>query len=381
MVSEITSILKNKSKRNSVDFFSSAKEIIIYGAGNTGRDVLRLLMRHGVQIKCFLDINAKSGENIDGIPVYSPYDDIILNSDKRDTVVLLALFNRDADTLPVLTNLKRLGYERTISFIEFHSYFTDELGDRFWLTSLDYYEGLDDVVTSVYKLLEDPLSRELYLSIIDFRMTGDCLRLPDPHMNQYFADDAQMRKPLRFIDCGAFDGDTVLQLFHKYGTVKSIAAFEPDLDNFRKLVSLVKSGEFRLADTISLWPCGVWSSSEQLNFSEGGGEAGSIKKDGSVTIQCVSLDDVLHGFQPDFIKMDIEGAEYDALLGAKKLIHDDLPDMAICVYHRPAHVWQIPLLIKSWDLGYRFYLRSYGYNGFDTVLYAVADKARRNHDQ
>lgn len=381
MVSEITSILKNKSKRNPIDFFSSTKEVIIYGAGNTGRDVLSLLTRHGVPIKCFLDINAKSGKAVDGIPAYSPSDDIILNSDKRDTVVVLALFNRDTDTMPVLTNLKRLGYERIINFIDFHSYFSDEMGERFWLTSLDYYEGLDDVVSSGYELWEDDLSRDIYKAVIDFRMTGDCSRLLVPHLDQYFAEDIPLRKPVRFVDCGAFDGDTVLQLFRKYGPVKSIAAFEPDLDNFHKLTSLVKFGEFRLADSISLWPCGVWSSSEQLNFSEGGGEAGSIKKDGSVTIQCVSLDDALHGFQPDFIKMDIEGAEYDAVLGAKKLIHEDLPDMAICVYHRPAHVWQIPRLLKSWDLGYRFYLRSYGYNGFDTVLYAVADKARRNHDK
>lgn len=370
---DITAILQKRGNRKRADFLNSVKDVIIYGAGNTGRDVLSLLVRHGIAVKCFLD-NAKSGKYVDGIPVYSPHADVILNSDKNGAVVILALFNRDTDTLPIISNLTSIGYERVINFITFHSCFSDELGDRFWLTSLGYYEGLDAVISSGYELWVDDLSRDIYKAIIDFRMTGDCSLLPAPHLNQYFAEDIPLRKPSRFIDCGAFDGDTLLQLLQKYGPIKNIAAFEPDLDNFHKLAGLVNSGEFRLADSISLWPCGVWSSSEQLNFSEGGGEAGSIKKDGSATIQCVSLDDVLHGFQPDFIKMDIEGAEYDALLGAKKLIHNDLPDMAICVYHRPAHVWQIPLLIKSWNLGYRFYLRSYGYNGFDTVLYAVADK-------
>lgn len=376
MASEITAILQKKGKRSRADFLSSLREVIIYGAGNTGRDVLDLLVRHGIAVKCFLDINAKSGKNVDGIPVYSPKDNVISDRQKKDAVVILALFNRDTDTLLVVANLIGLGYEKIVNFIDFHSYFSDELGDRFWMTSLDYYEGLDSVISDGYELWADDFSRDLYQSIINFRMTGDCSLIPPPHRNQYFADDIHLTRPARFVDCGAFDGDTVLQLFHKYGPVKSIAAFEPDIDNFRKLASLVKSGEFKFADSISLWPCGVWFSSEQLSFSAGGGEAGTIKKDGSIIIQCVSLDDVLHGFQPDFIKMDIEGAEYHALLGAKKIIHEGLPDMAICVYHRPIHLWQIPLLLKSWDLGYRFYLRSYGYSGLETVLYAVADKVK-----
>lgn len=70
--------------------------------------------------------------------------------------------------------------------------------------------------------------------------------------------------------------------------------------------------------------------------------------------------------------MDIEGSEADALLGAQKTICKYKPDLAICVYHFADDIWEIPLLLDSWNLGYRFYLRTYSSNGFETVLYAVS---------
>ena len=84
----------------------------------------------------------------------------------------------------------------------------------------------------------------------------------------------------------------------------------------------------------------------------------------------VSIDDVLPSFRPSFIKMDIEGAEIEGLIGARRTIAEFKPDLGICVYHASDHLWKIPLLIKSWDLPYTFHLRSHGNNGFDLVLYA-----------
>ena len=70
------------------------------------------------------------------------------------------------------------------------------------------------------------------------------------------------------------------------------------------------------------------------------------------------------------IKMDVEGAELSALLGAKETIRDSRPGLAICLYHRPEHLWQIPLLLKQWDPRYEFALRLYRHAGFDLVMYA-----------
>lgn len=86
----------------------------------------------------------------------------------------------------------------------------------------------------------------------------------------------------------------------------------------------------------------------------------------------MALDDCLSTFAPTLLKMDIEGAEYDAVQGARQMIRQHRPGLAVCVYHHPDDLWRIPLLIRSWDLGYRFYLRTHAFSGFDLVLYAVA---------
>jgi hypothetical protein len=83
------------------------------------------------------------------------------------------------------------------------------------------------------------------------------------------------------------------------------------------------------------------------------------------------LDDLLPSTIPTFIKMDIEGAEPDALRGASKLIAEHTPVLAICLYHAQEHLWQIPLLLQSLNSTYNFYLRRYADECWEIVCYAV----------
>jgi hypothetical protein len=102
------------------------------------------------------------------------------------------------------------------------------------------------------------------------------------------------------------------------------------------------------------------------------GYSGSnISNSGVNIVQCVAIDQCISDFKPTYIKMDIEGAEYDALLGAKDTICTWKPNLAICLYHKPTDLYRIPLLISSWGLGYKFYLRMYNYSAFELVLYAT----------
>jgi hypothetical protein len=88
-------------------------------------------------------------------------------------------------------------------------------------------------------------------------------------------------------------------------------------------------------------------------------------------VACVALDDALAGFRPGLIKMDIEGAELDALQGAQEIIQRHRPGLAISAYRRPGPLWEIPMLLDSWRLRYRLHLRLHAYDGFDAVVYAV----------
>jgi hypothetical protein len=83
------------------------------------------------------------------------------------------------------------------------------------------------------------------------------------------------------------------------------------------------------------------------------------------------LDDLRLNPPPTFIKMDIEGSELEALWGARRILKEDKPVLAICAYHTADHLWQIPLLIHAIQPEYKLFLRRYRPGTWELVWYAV----------
>jgi len=75
----------------------------------------------------------------------------------------------------------------------------------------------------------------------------------------------------------------------------------------------------------------------------------------------------------DFLKLDVEGAEMAALIGAAETIARFRPKLAISLYHKPTDLYQIVLSLRKTFPFYRFYLGHYTIHNEETVLYAVAD--------
>ncbi|OOB79506.1 MAG: FkbM family methyltransferase [Epulopiscium sp. Nuni2H_MBin001] len=90
------------------------------------------------------------------------------------------------------------------------------------------------------------------------------------------------------------------------------------------------------------------------------------KKGGTINVD--SLDNVLRDTEVTFIKMDIEGAELQALMGAKQIIKKYKPQLAISIYHKPQDIFELPMYVKSLVPEYKLYLRHYSYHYVDTVL-------------
>jgi len=346
--------------------------VALYGAGSVGRDSLRVLTQAGVVVRYFLDRTARPGQTLAGVPVLKPDDPAISPETRGETPVVVTIFNLWVEMPPLHDELRRQGWKTITTFLEFYQPFARELGDRFWLTGLDFYRPYAAVLQTTAELWADDPSQELFERILRFRAAGDYSVLPRPDFDcQYFPEDLPAwPTPLRFVDCGACDGDTITQLMKLGLPVEALAAFEPDGANFAKLAESLSRLPASVA-SVCAWPCGVGAEATQVRFDAGRGTGSATSATGSQVVQCVALDQALPAFRPNLIKMDIEGAEYDALLGAREMIHRHRPGLAICLYHRPAHLWQIPLLLHDWNLGYRFFLRSHRFNGFELVLYAM----------
>lgn len=186
---------------------------------------------------------------------------------------------------------------------------------------------------------------------------------------QYFSVPALYHSPQEvFVDVGAFDGDTVRRFVEWAGSFEHIYAFEPDPSNGAKCRATLSE---IAGERGTLLPYGVWSEKGELRFNVRGDMQSHIEETGEECLLVTSIDQELAGKRVTFIKMDIEGAEMPALHGAEQTIRENRPKMAVCIYHRPDDILDIPDFLLSIHPDYRFYLRHHSLRNEETVLYAL----------
>lgn len=172
------------------------------------------------------------------------------------------------------------------------------------------------------------------------------------------------------VDAGAYDGVTAMR-FLKWGKgkVKHIYSFEFDPASVAKCEENLRL----YADKVTLIQKGTWDKDEVICTEASGGTGSSVISEGNTEVQLVSIDSELAGIPVTFIKMDVEGAELKSLIGAKNTIIKNHPRLAICVYHKPEDIYEIPKYILSLVPSYKFYLRRYDSHHGETVLYAYCE--------
>jgi FkbM family methyltransferase len=316
-----------------------------------------------------LDQRATRGSTLDGVPVHRPGTEPHADMRARATVVV-AVFNRDADVRAIDSLLRSLGYGRVVGVVELHDLLGQRWDDDYWMAQRDHSARHADDVLAGLDRLADEASRNLYEQIVAYRANGNAADAPRPIAGtQYFpADVPRRRGALRYVDCGAYTGD-VLESAEQEATLEAVCAFEPDATNFAVLVGWAAARRGTI--DAHLWPCVVWSRTEQLSFDAAHGEASRVAPEGATIVQAVALDDVLPGFSSTDLKMDIEGAEAEALAGAVGHITRCRPRLSLCAYHRPQHLWSLSASIAALELDYAFYLRAHAHGGFEVVLYAI----------
>ena len=174
-----------------------------------------------------------------------------------------------------------------------------------------------------------------------------------------------------FIDAGGWNGSTTNNFFqwlrNNGGCNGRSIIFEPHPVQYN-----VCKDNFQGCDNVKIENKGLWHKKETIRFSKEG-QGSRISPNGEEVIETVSLDEYFeNGKEPvTFIKMDIEGAELNALKGAERTIKKYKPKLAICIYHKPEDIWEIPSLLLDFVPDYKFYIRHYFFSNFDTILYAV----------
>ena len=172
------------------------------------------------------------------------------------------------------------------------------------------------------------------------------------------------------VDAGAYDCATALKFLEwGKGKVKHVYSFEFDPENAAKCEAAIKP----YADKITLVKKGTWDKDEVIHIDATGGTGSSVRSIGSTAVHLTSIDNVVRDERVTFIKMDIEGAELKSLIGAHNTIIKNHPRLAICIYHKPEDLYEIPGYILSLVPEYKFVLRHYSSCNHETVLYAYCE--------
>lgn len=239
----------------------------------------------------------------------------------------------------------------------------------------DFQQSISQSHESLYEAYctVHPDSRSRFLAVLRFRASLDptelaAARAPVEAMWVDIPRRYATRDYRTVMDIGAFDGDT-LRSFRTHFSAERGIAVEANAELFASIHEVASQYPRGLA----LLPCAAWSKETRLRFEEV--RSGMIRVSEALdgALAASRMDSHVH--EPvDFIKMDIEGAESEALEGCAGIITRSLPDLALAAYHRPNDM--VELMRQSQALGYstdRFdwHLGHYSDCLDDTILYAT----------
>lgn len=227
-----------------------------------------------------------------------------------------------------------------------------------------------DKLDKLYTLCEDEDSRKTVRYILSMRNTNKDDSQFIQEENFGVDPDYFNQKFLRFhleesyLDIGPQDGGTIDDFIRRVNNqYKRISAWEIGEASLNKLNKKYND------ERIQILPYGAWN--ETTIMSVVGTNGGRhLAEDNQNGIMCKRIDDVVD-YPITLIKMDIEGAEMNALAGARETIKKYKPKLMISLYHRQNDIWELPLFVKELVPEYKIYIRHHRTTPNDTVMYAI----------
>jgi FkbM family methyltransferase len=333
--------------------------VYIFGLNKYGVSIASWLDKRHINVIGYIDDYSKE-LTFNNLPVYKSNIDFTGNAIINCVV--------EGRTIDVEKLIKKLNPLFSGNYISLEYTFEGEV------IPIDFLENTDSILENknsylnIYSLLNDQQSKDEFRDLINFRLNRNIYYLKNFKYKineQYFEDFVVLPASPIFIDGGGFDGSTSLEFINNHPYYEKIYYFEPtepSMDSSK--LNLINN------NNIHFFLKGLWSHNTKLHFNVELGSANKISDVGRFTIDTISLDNIINS-KVDFIKLDIEGAEVEAINGAKNIIEKYKPKLAICIYHKQTDFINIPKIIMELNPDYKVYLRHYTQGVFETVMYFV----------
>lgn len=350
----------------------------IYGAGAFGK-ILGEYFTETKKDYLFIDRYSKQ-KKCNSVPIVFP-EDISPSSDDFIYNTVLPFPITSCDDRDILEYIEKLGFTHNNIFSfkhiceEFPLLLTELVSDGFMWRKGPCLSILwnEEKCSKIKSIFSDEMSIKLFNKIESFRKLpsiknyiwpSEGKQYIDNNIANFFSSDT-----FNIIELGAWQGDTILDFYHYFSKkINSYLAFEPCKSNLTQLSKLLSDSN-KISSTTKIFPVAVGNVNDKLLFDSSSGSASALSENGDTSVDVVKLDDYIPGHHFNLLKMDIEGAEYEALRGAEEIIKKNQPHMMISLYHCPEDLWRIPDYIYSLMPNAKFYLRQHHHWGLELTLY------------
>lgn len=357
-----------KNKIITINDIKKNSKIVLWGAGVYVEEVIDILGEE--KIVTIIDSASKKwGKRIRKFTIQSP-ETAMENLDIDQVVFLISVASYNYEIALELCN--KWHVDSTHIFC-----FTHRFAEQY-MFDVNAIQNNSKEIQNTLEFLEDEESKIYLQNLIDAKLTRNPLLLKGNGniVEQYYykngKDKICVREGNTIIDCGAFTGDTANLFYEKTKGDCKIYCFEPLEGNFKRLKEWIAKNGY--GDKIMCIQAlvdekegkAMITSSQESSVQASMSQEGIFRNE----VMIKTLDNSIKE-RVDFIKMDIEGSELKAFLGAKNLIAKYGPQMVISAYHRTSHLWEIPKLIKDIQPNYKIYLGHQPNAAFEPEYYVT----------
>lgn len=333
------------------------KPVVLYGMGDGADKVLRAFEHFSIKASAVMaSDDFVRGQSFHGFKVKKLSE---VEEEYGNFNIALCFASQLDD---VMNTIKSVAAKHT-TLVPSVPVFGENLFDDNFIT-----ENREDIETA-YSLLSDGLSKKVYENVLKFYYTGELSLLDEitTDKNEAFNNILRLGNNEVYVDLGAYNGDTIDEFLHYCGgSYRKIIAFEPNPKNFAKLQAHCEN-----LQNIDLWQLGAYNRNTVLSFNNKAGRNSAIAENGTETrVACV--DSILCGISASYVKADVEGADFETLLGMKNTLQNFKPKLNFAAYHRFEDIFRLPILINRINPEYKIFLRHHPYiPAWDTNLYCI----------
>lgn len=343
----------------------AGKKVVIWGISASGLNELICLKAVGAIVKGFTDSFVTEKGNY-----FASYPIMTFNEIMKEVELCIVISTRNVSYLrEILSKCEKI----KSSIIYAHEYvygpwqydiskMRKMIEDAAW--EIDFVRGE----------LNDDKSIATFDNLLQYRLTNNqelINAIYEREHLQYFPGSNVLKKSEQevFIDAGAYNGDTSVRFSEWVNKqYKKIYLMEPDPLMFEVSKAYVNMKKISCVNFVNK---AAYSENTSISFTSDSISGSSrVDNSGECKIETITIDDMLDGECATYIKMDIEGVEYEALKGCARTIERYHPKLAISIYHKDSDLWNIPYYLMKNYPEYKFYIRHYTDITTETILYA-----------